>query len=464
MFAPRLALASLVLVTVVAKVLIEDSKQTTTSSETKQFPDGSILVEEAPPASEHSDKHDKAFVPDEEQGVAPVHDEGDEPAYEAAHVEVSAAHEKATHDEVVHEEAKKEDAKARPNLEQQLERIKEVEHNAAMKLTDGAAATQPIDIDAIDASDSGVETDTIDAAIAVDSPGTSSIEVAFDGSELARRSPVPNENQVQTKSASSIEVAFDGAELARRSPVPPQSVEQPQTQTKSTTEILVHPSGDILVGDLAQTSETLPSFKQRAGTNARRVANAADRGEQHSLPYSTQNTAGSVLRQEKDIPKVEQLGSTTVASSVLRTEVENPTHAKTADAKTADVKSPEFKEIRLATVAQPVMSRSHRIPKLQPQVNVVASTTTTAAALSVAEPEPLGWKHGLIPGILAHLQVQERNIIHVCIVVFLVIRCLESVPVASHPTNLLKIPRSQAQSLSQGGINAGRSKGQCTVD
>merc|ERR1719159_281817 len=118
--------------------------------------------------------------------------------------------------------------------------------------------------------------------------------------------------------------------------------ERHETQTKSTTEILVQPSGEIAQELQAQTGsapgmlmqhsvqasgeilsqpsapETSLSTKQRAGTNARRAANAADAGEHVHLPYA-QKIAGSVLRQEEETPPVVEVVATTTAA-VLRTE------------------------------------------------------------------------------------------------------------------------------------------------
>eukprot|EP00746_Dinoflagellata_sp_MGD_P162811 gnl/MRDRNA2_/MRDRNA2_90537_c0_seq1.p1 gnl/MRDRNA2_/MRDRNA2_90537_c0~~gnl/MRDRNA2_/MRDRNA2_90537_c0_seq1.p1 ORF type:complete len:486 (-),score=118.76 gnl/MRDRNA2_/MRDRNA2_90537_c0_seq1:29-1486(-) len=373
MFTLRLVLAFLALNTIVAKVLT-DSQQATMLSQAELAHDDTPVHDEDGSTPVHDEEHGATPVHDEEHVATTVHDEG---AEELSHAAVQS-------DVPRPNLAERAQARELESIQgQQLERTKELEHNAQLKLTGGAAETQPVDIDTFDAVDSQDS-----ATTALNSHGTESIEVTFDGAEAARKSPVVTE-----------------------------SIEAPQSQTKSTTEILVHPSGEILVENAAY--EPSPSSKQRAGTNARRMANAAESGEQHSLPYA-QPTAGSVLRQEKEplVAKIGQAVSTTAASSVLRTEVEP----------TSRVKTPELKEIRLAAVAKPVISdapalvsRGHRIPTVRPDAKVEATTTTTAAALAVAEPTPIGWNHGLIPGLLAHLQMEERNIIFVSLAILAVL-------------------------------------------
>lgn len=169
----------------------------------------------------------------------------------------------------------------------------------------------------------------------------------------------------------------------------------------------------------------MPS-KHRAGTKARPVANVADAGE-HLTPLHAQNKADAVLRHEKDTHAATIVPSSS-ASPVLRTAGKSTaspfasTELKLSsdEAKSsADAGTAKLKEIRLSAVAQPAVSRGHRIPSSRPVVNNLGTTTTTAAALTVLEAEPLGWKHGLVPGILAYFQVEEGSAIQISIAVVL---------------------------------------------
>lgn len=172
-------------------------------------------------------------------------------------------------------------------------------------------------------------------------------------------------------------------------------VDQPHTQTKSTTEILVQSSGEVLIESSAAS------------------ANSEDAGEHFSHPHAQEN-AHAVLRQEKPTPTAmaEQAKQVEPTAKILRTE-------GTPAASSVVAKEAKLKEIRLS-----VSSRGHRIPTTSLPHVKNAGTATTTAAESVVDPESIGWKHGLVPGVLARLQVEEGNIIKVCIFVLSMIAVL----------------------------------------
>jgi len=215
---------------------------------------------------------------------------------------------------------------------------------------------------------------------------------------------------------SAIEVAADGSkvDLAKMSAIPEHS------EGEITTEIFVQPSGAIIVQNLAATPEMPQPRKTRAGTKARRVANDREQDRVAAGLHHADGVSASVLREEPSMLAGEVEVSTT-ATPVLRTEATQTKPAKVEAAKSV------------------YMSRSHRIPTSRPPPQQAATTTTTAAALQIDDPEPLGWKHGLIPGILAYLEAEEDTIIRVSVAVFLAIvafgicACRSITKKAEHP-------------------------------